>query len=339
MRRLRSIALFLLSLTLLLALASCSDFSLFEKEEERTEPWVSIPDGVPTASQHVEPQPPISPDDHISHILSLLGANDPQSLLAWLTEESLQTYGEEQVVNRHRSIHSALGVTTVQLGEMKPIEQASDMEKRVYEGNIFYATHYGDLTRGVTYTFLLNRDEGRWELDWTPSVIMPGLSRDNQIYIEKTTGVRGAIYDRTGKVLAQDVKGQVMGVDPATFDRANIGAVAALFNITEESINDNLDADWAVEGVFVPLARSNQFTGTQLAQVTDYHLIIRPDTGRVYPEDAYAAHLTGYVTSLTAEDMENEAYRDYPSDAVIGRTGLERVFEDRLRPEYGIRST
>ena len=53
--------------------------------------------------------------------------------------------------------------------------------------------------------------------------------------------------------------------------------------------------------------------------------------GRVYSLGEEAAHLIGYVQSVTAEDLENHQDEGYTSTSVIGKSGLELAYEDTLR--------
>ena len=47
---------------------------------------------------------------------------------------------------------------------------------------------------------------------------------------------------------------------------------------------------------------------------------------REYPLGETAAHLVGYVQSVTAEDEEH-AGESYAANSVIGRSGMEGLFE------------
>lgn len=56
---------------------------------------------------------------------------------------------------------------------------------------------------------------------------------------------------------------------------------------------------------------------------------------RAYPAGEAAAHLTGYVQSVTAEDLEKHTGEGYTAGSVIGRTGMESLFEKELRGQNG----
>ena len=56
---------------------------------------------------------------------------------------------------------------------------------------------------------------------------------------------------------------------------------------------------------------------------------------REYPLGEAAAHLVGYVQSVTAEDLENHAGEGYTANSVIGKSGMEGLFEKELKGQNG----
>ena len=56
---------------------------------------------------------------------------------------------------------------------------------------------------------------------------------------------------------------------------------------------------------------------------------------RYYPLGEKAAHLVGYVQNVTAEDLEEHKGEGYLSDSVIGRSGMEGLFEKELKGQNG----
>lgn len=57
---------------------------------------------------------------------------------------------------------------------------------------------------------------------------------------------------------------------------------------------------------------------------------------REYPQGALAAHVLGYLGPLSQEEAEKEKYRGRPSGSVIGRSGVEAVYDDQLRGVDGV---
>lgn len=47
------------------------------------------------------------------------------------------------------------------------------------------------------------------------------------------------------------------------------------------------------------------------------------------------AHLTGYVQGISAEELEAMSDQGYDSESVIGKAGLEQLYESTLKGEDG----
>ena len=58
---------------------------------------------------------------------------------------------------------------------------------------------------------------------------------------------------------------------------------------------------------------------------------------REYPLGDAAAHLVGYVQNVTAEDLEKHEGEGYTANSVIGRSGMEGLFEKELKGQTGYR--
>jgi penicillin-binding protein 2 len=59
---------------------------------------------------------------------------------------------------------------------------------------------------------------------------------------------------------------------------------------------------------------------------------------REYPQKALAAHVLGYLGPLSEEQQKDPKNKGRPFGSVIGQTGVEEVYDDRLRGVDGIQS-
>lgn len=62
----------------------------------------------------------------------------------------------------------------------------------------------------------------------------------------------------------------------------------------------------------------------------------RVEVDRIYPYKDVLGHLTGYIGQVTAEDLEELEGKGYSSSDVVGKRGLEQLYEDQLRGINGI---
>jgi len=63
---------------------------------------------------------------------------------------------------------------------------------------------------------------------------------------------------------------------------------------------------------------------------TDYLTTIRS-----YPYRSLGAHLIGYTGYIMAEDLEKAEYAGLSTDTIIGKSGLERAYDEKLRGSQG----
>jgi penicillin-binding protein 2 len=57
---------------------------------------------------------------------------------------------------------------------------------------------------------------------------------------------------------------------------------------------------------------------------------------RQYPQKELAAHVLGYLGPLSPDEAKKDKYKGRPSGSVIGRSGVEAVYDDQLRGVNGV---
>ena len=67
------------------------------------------------------------------------------------------------------------------------------------------------------------------------------------------------------------------------------------------------------------------------------NILAETKTNREYPYKDITAHITGYVQGITAEELESKAETGYNAHSIIGKTGLEQVYEERLKGKDGLK--
>lgn len=294
----------------------------------------------PRRSADVKPSPTpsveSSDEPEVLSIFSLLRSGPITTFHSWLTPESQQRISAEEIRDRSARLNKTLGIKYVKLSDLTKLERASDNSIAVYESMMVFDTAYGVMERPVTMTFLRNAATGRWELDWSPSLLFPGLNEENDVVIEIEQGRRGNLYDRNMKPLAVDGEVKTVGAVAGSYNRDNDENVAKLLGITVERIDELLSQSWVGDGMFVPLFSSVTLTPEQVGKLPQYSLTVRNSPTRVYPEDDLFAHLVGYVGEVTGDDIASEDGSYYVAGDLIGKRGLELLFEERLRPKKGI---
>ena len=111
--------------------------------------------------------------------------------------------------------------------------------------------------------------------------------------------------------------------------------MAELLNITVDSINSKLSASWVKDDSFVPI----KTVGLNEAELKEKLLQISgvkitTVDARNYPLGEAASHITGYVQNITKEELEKNV--GYTANSVIGKTGFEKIYENRLKGKNGL---
>ncbi len=155
---------------------------------------------------------------------------------------------------------------------------------------------------------------------------------------------RGKIYDRSGKVLAQNVPSTDI-VAIASYLPSESGALgslvqetSSLFSISEEDIRGSFDdmkksrqpqvvlkKNASREEVLRFLERQDHFPG----------IFVQQSVKRQYEESAIFSHIIGYEGRISVDELEQ--HPTYTLNDSIGRQGLERSYEDGLRGTPGAR--
>jgi penicillin-binding protein 2 len=168
------------------------------------------------------------------------------------------------------------------------------------------------------------------------------LSQGNRLRIEPLAPTRGLVYDRNGKVLAENLPAWELVLIPEQVQdlSATLDSLVAL-GLVQESDRARL----------VQLVRSHRrFEHVMLSNLTEQQasrfavrrhqypgVDIREGLIRHYPYGEVAAHAMGYVASISPADLELIERRQYAATSHIGKTGVERGFEYDLHGTVGYR--
>lgn len=120
--------------------------------------------------------------------------------------------------------------------------------------------------------------------------------------------------------------------------------LAELLEVSPESIEKKLSAKWVKDDSFVPIKTIQKLTDQELmsdnpgeevqkkkelqeALLAIPGVLITDVEIRDYPLGKAASHLTGYIQQVTAEDLEKHPGEGYRANSVIGRSGMELLYE------------
>ena len=106
----------------------------------------------------------------------------------------------------------------------------------------------------------------------------------------------------------------------------DLQTLSSLLGLSTEDIQSELSKDWVTDDAFVPLATisaADEKLQNQLLAIPGIKL--STVEVRSYPYGSATAHLVGYVSGITAEDLEKHPDAGYTSDSVIGKAGWKPI--------------
>ena len=165
-------------------------------------------------------------------------------------------------------------------------------------------------------------------------------SEQNRVKLRPVVPGRGLIYDREGRILADNVPAFRLEVTPneAGDPKDWLPALAQVVALTEEEIAAFHDARKAGRG-FKPVPLKMRLTPQEVARLAVDRwrypgVEVVSYLNRRYLHGPLLAHVVGYVSRVDAGDVEAMG-EDIANFSHTGKTGLERSYEEALRGRIG----
>jgi len=153
---------------------------------------------------------------------------------------------------------------------------------------------------------------------------------------------RGIIYDRNGRVLAENVPGYTVSLLPAPEAnlRSTLARIASIANIDSTEIERVIQR--ARRAPYQPALVLGDAPFTVVSALEERRvaipgLLIQAEPKRIYPDTAVVAHLIGYVGEVTEVERGTRRFASVRLGGLVGKDGLEREYDDTLRGSEGVR--
>lgn len=166
------------------------------------------------------------------------------------------------------------------------------------------------------------------------------LAEENRINIQLLAPLRGVIYDRFGRELAnnrQNYRAVLVPEYVEDLDRTLdlFSRIVPLDEAARARIHDLVKRQRG----YLPVTLAENLSWQQFAEINIHGPNlpgVQPDVGeiRVYPEGVVASHVVGYVAPVSEEDNTGEPVLMLPGFK-IGKAGVEKNFEQNLRGRAG----
>lgn len=167
------------------------------------------------------------------------------------------------------------------------------------------------------------------------------LSDKNRVDIEPLPPQRGLIFDRNGVVLAENIPTFSVELIPekVTDIEATVNELAIMLSIDDEDVTE-IKQQIKIQRRFRRVVVRQRLTEKEVALLSvNLHRLAGVDiVGRLirhYPHGSLFAHSVGYVGRINERDQKNIDALNYKGTLQIGKTGVEKFYEDVLHGTVG----
>lgn len=167
-------------------------------------------------------------------------------------------------------------------------------------------------------------------------------SEQNRLRAISIPAARGAIYDRDGRILAENVPGYSVSILPGRPDtvRAAVERLAPYLDIGPERRRQLMQK--YRRRPERPLVVLDDATFEQVSAIEERRprfrrAVVEMRPRRRYPVGQEVAHAIGYVGEVSESELADSTYRGYQPGRTVGKTGVEKQYERSLAGEPGVR--
>ncbi len=179
-----------------------------------------------------------------------------------------------------------------------------------------------------------------WYLQILKGEDFMGRSEENRIRKVSLPAYRGTIKDRNGETLVNVRPSFNLYVTPEDAkDLPNsLAFLSAKFEVDGDKLKEDISQSRPFKNVLIKRDISRQevaYVEENKMRLPGIHIKVEPLRSYVYKD--LAAHILGYLGEVSKEKLKNSAYSKYALGDMIGRNGLEDIYEFNLKGEKGFK--
>jgi penicillin-binding protein 2 len=209
-------------------------------------------------------------------------------------------------------------------------------ERRLFIARVVFASVVGFLLLGIVIARLIQLQVFDYE-------VFAAQSQGNRVRIQAVPPIRGLVFDREGRVLAENLPAYQLELIPEQVDDIDytLARLAVLGLIEADDIPALKELSESGPG-FKPVALNLRLSDEQIANFAIQRprfpgVDFQPRLVRHYPNGEAVAHAVGYVGALSKNDLNRLDPSAYAGTAHTGKTGVENSFESDLHGDVGYR--
>ncbi|EOS82056.1 hypothetical protein C817_00110 [Dorea sp. 5-2] len=290
------------------------------------------------------------PEELLAEYMGHIEKKEYEAMYAMVMPEEKGGPSKDTFIERNAKIYEGIEARDLRLKDVILGEEKD--EKVAVSYHMSLETVGGEISFDNEAVF--KHTEDGYRLIWNDSLIFPVLTESDKIQVNSLAAERGSILDRNGRMLAGKDTASSVGIVPGKLENKEeaLQRLSELLGTDAGTIENKLSAGWVKEDSFVPVATLPRINELDLGAAVPDEAVLREqerqtqlltipgvmitDTEvRSYGLGAAASHLTGYVQEVTAEDLEEHPDEGYSAGDVIGRSGIEALYESELKGKEG----
>ena len=269
------------------------------------------------------------PKETLLNYIECLNNKEYENMYNMISVQSKAEFDKETFISRNKNIYEGIHAKDIKIN-IEEIIKKNDMVTIKYE-NIM-DTICGKMKFENSVELNKEYDKG-YVINWNSNCIFPELNDSDKLMVDTLRAKRGDILDRNNEKLATDGYILNVGIVPGEIKKNNknsINEIASILEMDHDYIQNKLNQSYVKDDMFIPvkLISKDDKRAQLLSKIKG--VMIKEEEGRIYPYGMKCAHLTGYVQNISSEELENNNDNGYDSNSEIGKSGLEKIYEEKL---------
>lgn len=184
-------------------------------------------------------------------------------------------------------------------------------------------------------------------LQWWQHDYFSTLSNQNSVQLQPIAPPRGLILDRQGRVLVTNRPDLSVSIVPEQVRdmAATLAALRQLVTLSDNDLDSFQQRLKSPRHPWEPVPLRSRLNDTEIASLAASEFMLpgvrlEADAIRDYPYKDMLSHVLGYVSRVSAKDIEAmtpEQLENYNGTHFYGRSGIERSYENLLHGKVGYR--
>lgn len=295
-------------------------------------------------------KPPATAEETVERFLTLWKQRKYTEMYDFISSEARGKIERQKFIGRYEAIADQAKITDIDFQlKPRPTSQAIEVPYSI----TIHAGFFGDVKQENMMSLVREdvpqptsagdekpQTRQEWRVRWKPSLVFTELDDRSLVHFFTKVPRRGGIYDRNGKELAVDAALPVVGIVPERIadKEAVIARLTPALGLSDAEVRAQVETTLP-SYYFIPVKTLPYGTPPEEVQkfrdMVDLGVVVRDETRRVYPNGSAAAHVLGYMTEVTDEQLKELAPKGFGPGDKIGAFGLEGELNDALSGERG----